>query len=358
MGRRSRLFIGILLVLGLLTACGPPPELSGRPLTPPDVAARALLPPGEVAQVAADGAVEAAAVRTPDGGRFSAFRLATAGQAADAFARWRDRRLAQPDVRSSQAVGVGALHFARYSGDGVRGLGWVSGTWFFIAQASNESSLTALIAASRAGGVGDPGWAGSPATIVALVFGIAAAVLLVVATLARLALRRLAVAPAPGVAAVERSVLEERLLSLNRPERPWLVRHDAGADLVVEWKFADAAWWGVLAKSGLRKSYRLRLYLDERGHRCGALDEFGEVEWSAGAIGSARVTFQRNFFRGVQLMRKERGIAYGFKTPAGGGAGKVLDYTFDIDALKQPVIEAVTQAGWTYQPVLWPKRRG
>ena len=348
--------VGTLLTLVLLVACSPPDELAGRPTTPPDVAARSLMPPGMAEQVSDAAAVDVAVVRTPAGGRFAAYRFATADAARDALAGWRERRLAKSHVSSSESVDVGALHYARYVFGGVHGLGWVSGTWLFTAEAPDAGALAALIAASGAGGVGAAGWVGSPLTIAVVAGLVVIAVLLLNYLLMRLLLSRLAAAPAAGVAAVDRTALEQRLLALNAPECPWLVRRDDRADLLVEWKFADAAWWGVLAKSGLRKAYRLRLYFDETGHRCGALDEFGEVDWSAGVLGAPRVYFQRSFFRGVQLMRKERGVAYGFKAPTG-GAGKVLDYSFDINALKRPVIEAVTGAGWTYQPILWPRRR-
>lgn len=354
--RQWRVTIGAWLVLALLAGCSPPPELSGRPTTPADVSARALLPPGRVEQVSMAGAADSASVQTAGGGRFAAIRFGTTDAARRAFEGWRDHRLSQADVPSSQSADVGDLHFARYTGRDIQGLGWVSGTWLFIAEAADGPALAALIAASGAGGPGPAGWAGSPVVLTLLIIVVVVVIALVTILLMRQLLRRLAVPPAAGVSAVDRKALTQRLLALNAPDRPWLVRHDDKADLVVEWKFADATWWGVLAKSGLRKVYRLRLYLDEQGHRCGALDEVGEVDWSAGVLGSPRVTFQKSFFRGVQLVSRERGIAYGFKTATGGGADKVLDYSFDIDALKRPVIEAVTAGGWTYQPVLWPKR--
>jgi hypothetical protein len=156
------------------------------------------------------------------------------------------------------------------------------------AEAAEGPAFAALIAASGAGGAGAPGWAGSPLTLALLIVVVVAAIALATFLLMRGLLRRLAVPPAAGVSAVDREALTHRLLALNAPDRPWLVRRGDKADLVVEWKFADATWWGVLARSGLRKAYRLRLYLDEPAHRCGALDEFGEVDWSAGLWDSPR----------------------------------------------------------------------
>jgi hypothetical protein len=77
------------------------------------------------------------------------------------------------------------------------------------------------------------------------------------------------------------------------------------------------------------------------------------MEWGAGALTAPTVSYRRQFFRGVALVRYERGVAYGFRTPTGGGFGKVLDYKFDMMELKRPVIETVTAAGWRFRPVLW-----
>ena len=85
------------------------------------------------------------------------------------------------------------------------------------------------------------------------------------------------------------------------------------------------------------------------------LDEFGELDWSAGLMGAPRIHYSRSFFRGIQLVRRRREVVYGLQTPAGRPV-KAVDYKFDIDEVKQPVIAAIVSAGWTYQPILWPKR--
>lgn len=79
--------------------------------------------------------------------------------------------------------------------------------------------------------------------------------------------------------------------------------------------------------------------------------------WSAGLTTAPMVQFRKTFFRGVVLMRRERGVAYGFKTPLGGGFGKMLDYKFDVGWLKERVTGVITGLGWTYQPVLRAPKR-
>jgi hypothetical protein len=228
----------------------------------------------------------------------------------------------------------------------------------FSVEAASPEQVAALIRASGVGGIP----AGSSALSVDDAAWIAPVAIGLLAALLGIFLpgwivKRQTVAPVPGVPVLTREELIKRLLALNDEKLPYIVREDPKADLVVEWKFADAKWWGILAKQGVRKSYRLRLYFDEASHRASALDEFGEVEWSAGLTTAPTVHFRKTFFRGVVLGRRERGVAYGFKTPLGGGFGKMLDYEFDVGWLKDRVTGVVTGSGWTYQPVLRAPKR-
>ena len=89
------------------------------------------------------------------------------------------------------------------------------------------------------------------------------------------------VAPA-GVSPVSKMELRERLLALNTPERPFAVREGEDTDLVAEWKIVDASWWGVFAKAGLKKTYRLLLALDEEKNEVRALEEESSIDWQGG----------------------------------------------------------------------------
>ena len=189
--------------------------------------------------------------------------------------------------------------------------------------------------------------AGAAAGIVAVVVAI---------LLPSYVLRRTVRSPAPGTPALPRDALVERLLHLNDARYPFVVRAGPEADLVVEWKFADATWWGVLSTQGLRSAYRLRLYFDDMTHRVAALDESGKVSWSAGLTTAPTVHYEKTFFRGVVLTRRERGVGYGLETPTG-GVKKVLDYSLDVGWLKDIIAGAITASGWTYQPVLRAPKR-
>ena len=354
----SRLRRCAAVVLLLVTAaCSAPAELNRSVVSPTQTAAR-LLPPGRTVPASFPGANDAAAVVTADGGRILALRFANAGAAQNGYARFADRIERRSDISSRNSVSVGATHYVKYSGGPTHGLAWLSGVWVFSVEAASPEQVATLIRASGVGGIppsssgisiGDASW------IVPLVIGLLGALLGIF--LPGWIVKRQVVAPVPGVPVLTRQELVKRLLALNDEKLPYIVREDPKADLIVEWKFADAKWWGILAKQGIRKSYRLRLYFDEADHRASALDEFGEVEWSADLTTAPTVRFRKTFFRGVVLGRRERVVAYGFKTPLGGGFGKTLDYEFDVGWLKDRVTGVVTGSGWTYQPVLRARKR-
>ena len=354
----SRLRRCAAVVLLLVTAaCSAPAELN-RPVVSPTQTAARLLPPGRTVPASFPGANDAAAVVTADGGRILALRFANAGAAQNGYARFADRIERRSDISSRNSVSVGATHYVKYSGGPTHGLAWLSGVWVFSIEAASPEQVATLIRASGVGGIppsssgisiGDASW------IVPLVIGLLGALLGIF--LPGWIVKRQVVAPVPGVPVLTRQELVKRLLALNEEKLPYIVREYPKADLIVEWKFADAKWWGILAKQGIRKSYRLRLYFDEADHRASALDEFGEVEWSADLTTAPTVRFRKTFFRGVVLGRRERVVAYGFKTPLGGGFGKTLDYEFDVGWLKDRVTGVVTGSGWTYQPVLRARKR-
>jgi hypothetical protein len=346
------------LLLILTAACTPPPELN-RPAASSTASAASLLPPGRITPVTFAGADNAAAVVTENGGRITALRFPNTDMARRGYDQIVARIADRPGVGSQTSVSTGSTRYVKYSAGQTSGLAWLSGVWVFSAEAVNSEQLASLIGSSGVGGIP----AGSAGLSIGDVTWIAPVVLGSLAALLALFLpgwlmRRSAIAPVPGAAVLTQENLVKRLLALNDEKLPYIVRSGPEADLVVEWKFADAKWWGILARQGVRKSYRLRLYFDESTHRASALDEFGEVEWSAGLTAAPVVKFQKTFFRGIVLARRERAVAYGFKTPLAGGFGKVLDYKLDVGWLKGRITEEMTGSGWTYQPVLWaPKRK-
>ena len=346
-----------VLLLFVTAACSAPAELD-RPVVSTTASAARLLPPGRAIPASFPGANDAAAITTADGGRITALRFATTVAAQNGYAQFADRIAKRSNIGSRKAVSVGTTDYVKYTAGQTSGLACLSGVWVFSVEAANPEQIAALIRASGVGGIPASSSGLSISDTTWLVpAGIGILVALLSLFLPGWILKGQVVAPEPNAPVLSREELVKKLLALNDEKLPYIVRKGPEADLVIEWKFADAKWWGVLAKQGVRKAYRLRLYFDEASHHASALDEFGEVEWSAGLTTAPMVQFRKTFFRGVVLMRRERGVAYGFKTPLGGGFGKMLDYKFDVGWLKERVTGVITGSGWTYQPVLRAPKR-
>jgi hypothetical protein len=151
---------------------------------------------------------------------------------------------------------------------------------------------------------------------------------------------------------VGKEALVNALLALNDPAKPYHIVRGEDTDLVAEWKFVDASWYGIFNKSGLRGAYRMNLLLDEARHSVRCYEELGSVSWTAGASGLVpSVHYRKSFFGGRVLYKKEWGRGYGIKDPSTLKFGKVYDYKFDINDIRQPVIVAVEESGWEWVPV-------
>jgi hypothetical protein len=154
--------------------------------------------------------------------------------------------------------------------------------------------------------------------------------------------------PAAGVEPVGRDELIKRIRALSGDKKPFTVKPSDETDLVAELNIVDATWYEIFAKAELKKTYRILLLLDDAAREVRALEETGELSWKAGVPSAS---FSAEFFRGRTLAQKEFGTAYAFKDKSPGSFGKVYEYHFDVNDVKEPLIEAVTAAGWSYVPV-------
>jgi hypothetical protein len=111
-----------------------------------------------------------------------------------------------------------------------------------------------------------------------------------------------------------KSILIERLLGLNDASKPYCIMRGEDTDLVAEWKIADADWYGVLSRNGLRQAYRALLLVDEYRHSVRCCEELGSVAWTVGLNGPIpTVSYTRSFFRGRILYNKQNAVGFGLK---------------------------------------------
>jgi hypothetical protein len=161
-------------------------------------------------------------------------------------------------------------------------------------------------------------------------------------------------APAPGQARLPEADLRAALLRLNRDTSPVVIRPagsaEEGADLVAEWRLADARWYEVFGKAGLAKAAQLLLRFDGAAGEVRAVSRDWTVEWHAGL---PLLSLAADGFRGRKAeISWGRGYAFREEDLQ---FGKVYDWSFDSRALKGPIQEVVAASGWAWQGVAFSK---
>ena len=154
--------------------------------------------------------------------------------------------------------------------------------------------------------------------------------------------------PEEGTPALDRAEVERRLLALSGDQVPFTVQPSSEADLEVQWRIVDAQWYEIFAKSGLEKSHKILLALNESEHEVRALEEAWEVSWRAG-VPDLHLSAEK--FQGRTFGSKSFGTGYAFTGVNPLDWGEVYNYRFNVSEMKDPVIAVVTRAGWSFVPV-------
>jgi hypothetical protein len=156
-----------------------------------------------------------------------------------------------------------------------------------------------------------------------------------------------------GAGKASAEALMQRLLSLNRQEIPYSVSRGGRDDeLLVDWRYADARWLDLMRIHGMSKGYRLVLRFDEGTHTVRAQDRYASFDWSAGR-GPDLVSLNWSMSLGITFHEYRHERVFGLQFKDGQPSFDLsYAYTFDLNELKQPMIEIIRQAGWSFRPVI------
>lgn len=157
-----------------------------------------------------------------------------------------------------------------------------------------------------------------------------------------------------SVAAKPQSVLElqQKLLGTNPAGVPTEVTMRPDGAVEINWKYADARWFDLMRVHQMKRTQRLILFLDEASHTV-RVREY----WSAFDASSdfKYANFDWKTASGIQFFAVEHRRVVGVQLDkAGKPTGELSKaYTFDLQALKAPIIDVVTRGGWRWQPLAW-----
>ncbi|HMP84052.1 MAG TPA: hypothetical protein PKA41_15240 [Verrucomicrobiota bacterium] len=159
--------------------------------------------------------------------------------------------------------------------------------------------------------------------------------------------------PVAGTRPEPVELLRARLLDVNQQNVPVQVTTSPdGQTIEITWRYADAQWFDLMAVHKMRRTHKLVLAFDDRSRKVRVREYWSAFDASAG-IGGLRLNW--NAASGMQFFNVEHKRVVGVQLDAAGKPTGELStaYTFSLQALKQPIIDAVTAAGWTWQPVMW-----
>ena len=159
-----------------------------------------------------------------------------------------------------------------------------------------------------------------------------------------------AIAGVPALPAAELAARIEAINSLDAPFR--IERGSQPKEFFATWRYADAKWVDLARAHGMRRTFRIRLTLDEAAHTVRATDYVAGYDWSAGGNGAK---IQWSAMMGIVFFQAEQQRVFGLQLDERGGFKPELSYAykFNLSEMKSPLIAATTGAGWNWRPTVW-----
>ena len=157
----------------------------------------------------------------------------------------------------------------------------------------------------------------------------------------------------PGVTPLGASQVEQRLESINELDVPFQIERGAQPnEFFATWRYADAKWIDLHRARGMKRTLRIRMVLDEANQTVRATDYAASFDWSAGR-GGANLEWKTGL--GIVFFQYEHQRVFGLQLDEQGRFKPELSYayTFNLQEMKSPLIEAVTRAGWNWRPTVW-----
>jgi len=160
----------------------------------------------------------------------------------------------------------------------------------------------------------------------------------------------------PAIAGVEplaAETLMQQLLAINEQDVPYTIKRGKRAnELVVDWRYADARWLDLMRIHGMSKGYRLVLRFDRRTHNVRAQDKYASFDWSAGR-GADLLSLNWQMSLGTTFYEYQHERVFGLQFRDGMPTFDLsYAYTFNLNEMKQPMIEIIRHAGWNFRPVI------
>lgn len=157
------------------------------------------------------------------------------------------------------------------------------------------------------------------------------------------------VVPPGNVIPLPKEELRARLLALNDFDLPFHILEGKRGRLVAEWRLVDAKWSALFERGRMKMAHSVAIDLEGPGRIARTLDRQYRLHWSA-TVG--RLQASAFGFRGISFFQSGLGKSSGIiLTDKGWRPDTAYKYRFNLNELKQPLVQAIVSSGWAYQPV-------
>jgi hypothetical protein len=147
--------------------------------------------------------------------------------------------------------------------------------------------------------------------------------------------------------------LKQQLLDLGKSSELFTIRQGEDCDLYLVHEIVDAKYYGVASKESVKKQYAAKMWLVEPDRTVKYREIISEQNSNVGVLPAPKLSFEKSFFKGKTLFKKEKEVAFGFKKPADPTSfGKVYQYDFDVAKIRGPVKELVEANGWKLEQII------
>ncbi len=147
--------------------------------------------------------------------------------------------------------------------------------------------------------------------------------------------------------------LKQQLIDLGKSSELFTIRPSEDCDLYLEHKIVDAKYYGVASKESVKKQYAAKMWLVEPERIVKYREIISEQTANAGVLPAPKLSFEKSFFKGKVLFKKEKEVAFGFKkTGDPTSFGEVYQYDFDVTKIRGPVKELVEANNWKFEQII------
>lgn len=140
--------------------------------------------------------------------------------------------------------------------------------------------------------------------------------------------------------------LIQNIISLGTATGQFSPSKATDTDIDIKREIVDAEYYKAVGQEKIRKSYRASILFDEDTREAKCWEEITDASNNVNVnSGNISIGASKTFFKGKTFGYKEFGKTWAVKKDEM-EPGKVVDYSFDVNAIRKPIEQMLAQNNW------------